>query len=399
MPILGPQSRVVQPCGARNLGVAGARCQPATGTGRRPRAHGRGSRILGRVTTLAERWTGLAALPRITCATLPTPVERLAQVSEHTSAEVWVKRDDLTSPLYGGNKVRKLEYLLGDARAKGADTLITVGAVGSHHVLATAIFGGREGFDVHAVLAPQPAGPHVLDYARCDLAAGATLHSVPSFALVPFAVQALALRLRLRGRTPYVIPGGGSSEVGALGYVEAGVELSAQLEARALPEPRAIHLAFGTGGTVAGAAVGLAACGVTAELVAVRVTDPAIANRVMLGHLIRKLVVSLRRLDARFPDVAELALSRIRIEARELGQGYGVPTDAARFADGLARVDGLTLETTYTAKALASLVRDAATRPPRTPLLYWHTLSSADLTPLLERAPASLSPSIIALAR
>lgn len=351
------------------------------------------------MTTLAERWKGLAALPRIAIATLPTPVERLAQVSESTSAEVWVKRDDLTSPTYGGNKVRKLEYLLGDARAKGADTLITVGAVGSHHVLATALFGAREGFDVHAVLGPQPAGPQVLDYARCDLAAGATLHPVPSFALVPLAVHALALRLRMQGRTPYLIPGGGSSRVGALGYVEAGVELATQLEARALPEPRAIHLALGTGGTVAGAAVGLAACGVTAEIVAVRVTDPALANKVALSHLIHQVVADLRARDERFPDIAHLALSRIRIEARELGSGYGVPTDNARFADGLARVDGIALETTYTAKTLAGLVRDAATRPPRTPLLYWHTLSSADLAPLLARAPLALPRAVAALAR
>jgi len=363
------------------------------------RAPPRRSRILGRVTKLAERWRGLDALPRILLATLPTPVERLAQASEHSRAEVWIKRDDLTSPLYGGNKVRKLEYLLGDARAKGADTIITVGAVGSHHVLATSLFGAREGFEVHAVLGPQPKGPQVLDYARCDLGAGAKLHPVRSFGLVPFAIQALALRLRLRGRTPYVIPGGGSSPIGALGYVEAGVELAAQLEARELPEPRAIHIALGTGGTVAGAAVGLAACGVSAEIVAVRVTEPAIANRVLLGRLVRQLVAELRTHDSRFPDIAELALSRIRIEARELGAGYGISTDTARFADGLARVDGIVLETTYTAKTLAGLVRDAATRPPRTPLLYWHTLSSANLAPLLARGPLMLPQALTALAR
>ena len=363
------------------------------------RARARGSRILAAVTTLAERWTGLAAVPRIALATLPTPVERLAQVSERANAEVWVKRDDLTSPSYGGNKVRKLEYLLGAARAAGADTLITVDALGSHHVLTTSIFDAQQNFDVHAVLGPQPGTAHVLEGARCDLAAGATLHAVPTFALVPLAARALAVKLRLEGRTPYVIPAGGSSEVGALGYVEAGVELAAQLAARALPEPRAIHLALGTGGTVAGAAVGLAACGVTAEIVAVRVTDPALSNRVVLTHLVRRMVARLRALDPRFPDVADMALSRIRIEPRELGRGYGVATDAARFADGLARVDGLALETTYTAKTLAGLMRDAAGRAPRTPLLYWHTLSSADLAPILAKAPATLPRNIAALAR
>ena len=160
-----------------------------------------------------------------------------------------------------------------------------------------------------------------------------------------------------------------------------------------------MHIALGTGGTVAGAAVGLAACGVSAEIVAVRVTEPALANKILLGRLVHQIVERLRGLDPRFPDVAELALSRIRIEARELGAGYGISTDTARFADGLGRVDGLVLETTYTAKALAGLVRDAATRPPRTPRLYWHTLSSADLAPLLARAPATLPRAISALAR
>ena len=137
----------------------------------------------------------------------------------------------------------------------------------------------------------------------------------------------------------------------------------------------------------------------TCEIVGVRVTDPALANRLVLGRLIHKTVASLRKLDRRFPDIAELALSRVRIESRELGAGYGIPTDTARFADGLARVDGIALETTYTAKALAGLVRDAATRPPRAPLLYWHTLSSANLGPLLARAPKALSPAVSALAR
>ena len=130
-----------------------------------------------------------------------------------------------------------------------------------------------------------------------------------------------------------------------------------------------------------------------------RVTDPALSNRVVLTHLVRRMVARLRALDPRFPDVADMALSRIRIEPRELGRGYGVATDAARFADGLARVDGLALETTYTAKTLAGLMRDAAGRAPRTPLLYWHTLSSADLAPLLAKAPATLPRKIAALAR
>jgi 1-aminocyclopropane-1-carboxylate deaminase/D-cysteine desulfhydrase-like pyridoxal-dependent ACC family enzyme len=265
-------------------------------------------------------------------------------------------------------------------------------------VLATALHGGREGFQVHAVVGPQPSTPHVIEDARLDLAAGATLHPVRSFALVPPRVRALALRLRLRGRRPYLIKGGGSSPVGALGYVEAGLELAAQFDARILPEPQIISVAYGTGGTVAGLAVGLAAAGVTAPIAAVRVTDVALANRAALGRLVARTVALLRAHDDRFPDVTQLALGRIRIDSREFGAGYGLPTESGTRAIELAAQDGLVLETTYTAKALAALVRQAQDLPSGAPMLYLHTLSSADQSALLARAP-DLPPKLAALAR
>jgi 1-aminocyclopropane-1-carboxylate deaminase/D-cysteine desulfhydrase-like pyridoxal-dependent ACC family enzyme len=351
------------------------------------------------MSLLAERWKGLASLPHVPLVTgAPTPAVRMERLSERLGADVWVKRDDLTSRVYGGNKVRKLEWLLGDARAQGADTLVTVGALGSHHVLATTLHGTREGFDVHAVVGPQPSTPHVLEDARLDLAAGATLHPVRAFALVPARVRTLIVQLRLRGKRPYVVKGGGSSPVGALGYVEAGLELAAQLDARSLPEPRVISVAYGTGGTVAGLAVGLAAAGVTAPLTAVRVTDVALANRAALGRLVARTVALLRAHDDRFPDVTDLALGRIRIDSREFGPGYGLPTESGARAVDFAAQDGLVVETTYTAKALAGLVRQAQDLPAGTPMLYLHTLSSADQSALLARAP-ELPPKLAALAR
>lgn len=334
--------------------------------------------------SLVSRFPQLAAVPRVSLATLPTPIVQLPRLTLRTGAPVYCKRDDLTSTVYGGNKVRKLEWLLGDARAGGADTLITVGALGSHHVLATATFGTRAGFAVHAILGPQPASPHALENVRADLAAGAVLHAVPTFALVPLAVRALALRLRAQGKRPYVIPGGGSSPVGAVGYVEAGVELADQIDARELTEPGAVFLALGTGGTVAGAAIGLALAGLTTEVVAVRVTSRALANRAALARLVRHTISRLRHFDPSFPDVGETALARIRIEPRELGKGYAIPTDAGRRASTLAAEDGIAVEQTYTAKAVAGLLRDAELGAPRA-RLYWHTLSSAPLH--VENAP------------
>src|SRR5690606_2505385 len=130
----------------------------------------------------------------------------------------------------GGNKVRKLEYVLGEAFAKEADTLVTSGAAGSHHALATALFGAEQGFAVHVVLMPQRYSAHVEEQLRAVLAAGAEVHPVRSGALVLPAVQALAARLKLRGREPFVVPPGGSSVAGVIGHVEAGLELARQME-------------------------------------------------------------------------------------------------------------------------------------------------------------------------
>src|SRR5262249_49424066 len=133
----------------------------------------------------------------------PTPLERVssASVRSHSGCEFWIKRDDLTASLYGGNKVRKLEPILADARARGARCLVTMGAVGSHHVLATTLYGRAAGFDVHAVLVPQPRNDHVVTNVRAGLAAGLHPHPVGSYAAVPFALAPL---LAMRGA--YFVP-------------------------------------------------------------------------------------------------------------------------------------------------------------------------------------------------
>ena len=336
---------------------------------------------------LDERWPRLSALPRIALAELPTRVVRLEAVSQSVGADVWCKRDDETSPRYGGNKVRKLEFLLGAARAKGARILITSGASGSHHCLATTMFGTANGFEVHLVLAPQPRTPHVEQNLRCDLALGAHVHPVRTFAGVATKSAELAARFEVTRRHPYVIVPGGSSAVGALGYVEAGLELASQIERGLVPEPDAIYVALGTAGTVAGAAVGLAAAGVTAAIVGVRVTDKIVANRMILRAITKRVVARLRKLDTRFPDVTRDALARVRIDDAEFGPGYGHSTPASTHAVELAHEDGLHVETTYTAKALAAVVRDAGGPRAGKRLLFWHTLSGANLAPILRDAP------------
>ena len=318
---------------------------------------------------------------------MPTPIEPLPRISERVDSEVWVKRDDLSAARYGGNKVRKLEYLLGDARARSANTLITTGAVGSHHVFATALYGQELGFETYAALTPQPYQRHVEEILRADLAVGAHLYPVQSLVEASRRMLELSVRLRFWGQKPYLVPLGGSNVYGTLAFVNAGLELAQQIDGGACPDLDALYVATGSAATVSGLALGLAAGGVKTRVIGVRVVDRLLANRVRIGHLISQADALLRKLEPRFPAVAQRALESITLDARELGPGYGLSTPASEAALEFAASEGLTLDQTYTSKTLAALLHDA--RGPRRGqrLLYWHTLSSAPLTQFLADAP------------
>lgn len=335
---------------------------------------------------LAERFPGLSTLPFVPLVDAPTEVHELSRLSAMTGVSCWVKREDKTSPRYGGNKVRKLEWLMGDAREKHADVLVTTGAIGSNHVLATAIHGIKAGFGVHALLSPQPMTRHVEENLRANLAVGATLMPIRASVLAPLAMRHHAATLERKGFRPYVIPHGGSSPIGILGYVNAGLELAAQIERGEVPEPDVIVVALGSGGTASGLAIGLAAAGIPTPIHAVRATPAVVANKIALGQEIRRTVRLLRDREPAFPEVTTAALSRITIETSLYGDGYGTPHPEAARAKELAAADGIQTDPTYTARSFAYLVRLAEERRFRRPL-YLATLSSADLGHLLRAAP------------
>ena len=327
---------------------------------------------------MSDRWVGFGQIPHVPLAELPTPVVAIPSLSARSGAEIWVKRDDLSGREYGGNKVRKLEYIFGEAIARESDTIITCGAAGSHHALATARFAEALGLKLHVVSFPQLWSTHAEEQLRALLSAGGQVHPVRSGALTIPTMQGLAARLRLKRRRPYVVAPGGSSVPGVIGHVEAGLELARQIEAGVVPEPDAIFLAFGTGGTLAGLAIGLAASGITTKLVGVRVVPRVVANAGRVRSLISRTVQHLRSLDKRFPDVSATARTLIEIDGAELGAGYGAPTAAASNATRLAREHGeLVLDQTYTSKAFASLLRQASAERAGQTLLFVHTLSSA----------------------
>lgn len=292
-----------------------------------------------------------------------------------------MKRDDGSAAGYGGNKPRKLAWLLADAERVGADTLVTIGAFGSHHVLATAYFGRARGFAVEAVLVPQRPSAHVEENLRADVALGAVLHPAKGPLDAWLGVRRRVAELKAAGKRPYVVAGGGSSPVGTLGYVAAARELASQLRAGEAEVPDTLVAALGSGGTVAGLAVGLAAEGLGVPVLGARIVTAWLSNRVLLGRLVEGTA---RLVDApRARMLAREALRLVEVSGAALGEGYGMPTAAGERAMRLAAEDGLTLDATYTAKAFGLLVREASARWQGRPVLYWHTLS-ASMPPMPE---------------
>jgi L-cysteate sulfo-lyase len=309
---------------------------------------------------------GIAALPRFRLFEGPTPFHRLARFSGALggSADVWVKREDLLPLAFGGNKLRNLEFLVGEALAGGADALVTSGRRWSNHCRLTAAAGAKAGLDVHLVLTGPPAatpGPNE----RLDALLGATIHVAATDSREDRAalVERVAADLRGVGGRPYLVPVGGSAAIGAAGQVLAGIEVARQA-ADAGIEPAAAVLPSATGGTQAGLLVGLRAAGSRARVIGAAVAAPA-------AELLPKIVSLLDevgRLAGHMVDPIEIELT----DARR-GPDYGVPTPAATAAaELLARTEGVIVDPIYTAKALAELIARVRDGDLAGPVVFWH---------------------------
>jgi len=301
--------------------------------------------------------------------TYPTPVEAWPSLST-SRCSLWIKRDDKTHALYGGNKVRKLELLIPHALALGKRRIVTIGAAGSHHVLATSVFGARAGLLVEAMLVPQRNTKHVEESLRADLTQGLVAHPARTF-----VGAAIGLLVRSMGDA-YMVPMGGSNVVGSMGYVQAARELAAQVRSGAMPEPDWIVVTVGSGGTAAGIAAGLAAEGMKSRVLGVIVADPPFAVRWLTRHLMRRCYARANGTDPR------ALRDRIVFTTDYLGAGYGEPTPAGEAALRTASELGLHLDLTYTAKTFAAAVDHTRALEAGT-VLYWHTLSSAPMAPLV----------------
>ena len=318
----------------------------------------------------------LSPLPRVVLGHGPTPVRRLDGLPA-TGAQIWVKDDGLYGA-YAGNKARKLEWLLGQAQRRGARTVITGGAIGTNHGLATALYARDLGMRCVLVLVPQPESVHVRRQLGRIRETGAELHFARgTVSALTRAALLIAGHTGPRLRPPYLILPGGSTPLGCVGYVEAGLELARQVADGEIPEPSHVLLAAGTGGTAAGLVLGLRLGGLRTRVVAVVVNDLTPVGAGGIARLARRTARLLERRGVALPRT-EIGRHSLDAPTDWLGRGYGHPTAAGERATAAFAEAGVTLEPVYTAKAAAAVLdfRDREELGPG-PVLYWHTYRPA----------------------
>jgi len=340
-------------------------------------------------TALVRQYPDAQALPYRPLADLPTPVDQMPDLGDELGVgELYVKRDDATATLYGGNKIRKLEWLFGEAEANDHTRVRTVGAIGSHHVLATCLFA-REKTDLQpgALQFPQPVTDHVLDNLRALSTTHPELTLVNHKAKLPFEMLKEKIdRWLERGPRVYYIPGGGSSPTGAIGYVNAALEFAEQVERGDTAEPDVIFVAAGTCGTLAGLLAGFRLSDISPEVVGVRVVDRVVANPMLVANLANRTLSRLE--DVGLPSVESFSGSDVDLLDEYFGEGYGEPTVGGLRAIDLAdRTADLELDPTYTGKTVDAIQGERKSRNlDARRVLYWNTLSGADLSERIERA-------------
>ena len=281
----------------------------------------------------------------------PSPVSDLSSLRE----DLWMKDDGAIHSIYGGNKVRKLEYLL----AGSGEEIVTFGAMGSHHALATAIHGRNHGHRVSVVTHPRHHSVHA-EQVLLATTSMARMYPCDSHESAHECLQSL-------GKNRTIIPAGGSSPLGALGFVRAAIELGEQIQRGELPAPRRIYVATGTAGTLAGLAVGLPMAGLDTTVIGVRVVPEAWLSR-----------SDVELLCLQTADLLQVRPGPWQLDDRWLGNGYSAETSSGVEAVRKAGERDLHLETCYTGKAMAAAIDGKGG-----PDLFWQTHNQVSIKPLV----------------
>jgi len=296
----------------------------------------------------------LAKFPRIRITHGPTALEPMHRLTAALGGpNLWIKRDDCTGLATGGNKTRKLEYLVADAVQHGADTLITQGATQSNHARQTAAIAAKMGMECHIILEDRTGYRHA-DYQHSgnvflDHLYGAHVSEVPGNTPMDAAMEDLAAQLRAKGRKTYIIPGGGSNALGALGYVTAALELADQAMNMGLNIDELVH-ATGSAGTQAGLVVGMEGARTQIPVLGIGVRAPRQPQE--------DKVFMLAQQTADLLGVpGSVSREKVFANCDYIGEGYGIPTPSMMEAvTMLARLEGILLDPVYSGKGMAGLI-------------------------------------------
>jgi L-cysteate sulfo-lyase len=297
----------------------------------------------------------LSRFPRLHFAHLPTPLEPMERISKALGGpNLWIKRDDCTGLSSGGNKTRKLEFLMADAVAQGADTIITQGATQSNHARQTCAAAAKLDLVCHILLEDR-TGYHDEAYAHngnvlLDQLHGASISLRPADSDMNAEMEQLAQQLRDDGKKPYIIPGGGSNEIGALGYVNAAFELTHQANERSLRIDHLVH-ATGSAGTQAGLVVGMEAMNTGIPVYGVSVRAPKQKQEENVHGLAQR--------TCEFMGLSPQLVAREKVIANSdyVGDGYGLPTNSmVEAVKMLATYEGILLDPVYSGKGFAGLI-------------------------------------------
>ncbi len=322
-------------------------------------------------------------LPYVSLGDFPTPIQKVDELGKAIYInDLYIKRDDLSGSIYGGNKVRKLEFLLAHALKKNIKEVMTFGCAGSNHALATAIYARQVGLRSISILSPQPNTRYTRKNLLMSYAVDAELHHYGSNFAVLLATYYQFLRHALKkGTFPMSIPRGGTTPLGVIGFVNAIFELKEQIVRAKMPEPDYLYVPLGSMGTAVGLLLGILATGLKTTLMPVRVVPERIANKSKFIKLFRKTNDFLKFLDTSF-GYFQLSEQDIEIRNEFFGEAYALFTKKGIDAVSMAKEKtGLQLDGTYTGKTLAALIEDAQKRDLQDKvILFWLTLNSKEFS-------------------
>jgi len=336
-------------------------------------------------------------VPYIALGSLPTPIVKLDAISQKHGMQVYMKNDSVSggvdeegAPLYGGNKVRKLGFLLAQAKALGAKKVMFPGCVGSNYAVAGAVHARRLGLQPICMLKHQPPSYVVQHNLLMHQYYGSELHYSPNNDIR--ALNALTVWLehyKKDGQVPYLTPTGGSNVYGTLGFVDAAFELAQQIKQGLVPKPTHIYVPTGSCATTAGILLGCKAAGIDAQIVAIAVEpdeDPSFAQNIQ--KLFNETNKFLHENDNSFP-LLSYTDEDLRIDLDSTGPNYGVFTqEGVEAATDLEESEGVILEGTYTGKAFAGLLKDIQKLPSKNQqkptVLFWNTYSGLKFTKQLK---------------